>query len=285
MIDNKQRAVIREKRLNALAVYKGQVDEEAESKFNSTTNNLKNQQLIKNYWNFSYTDQHQIFNFDPPDYKHDNKSDTLDSNQLITSNQSNASGASSGSKPLSSFFNKLTSKQPHHPGGGNNTRSKSPFKFMTNRLSREPSPMNQSTGGASTATAATGTTTAAKRSAGRTQGGKAANAAAAAAAAKVSRSSEFGIKTLPANVNAANNQQLNVNTTSTVAAKTASLGRKSIQPQPSPPQFDEFQAEQQQDYALMESDDVELQAIIDYVDEYYYGVRIFPGQDASKVRF
>ena len=34
----------------------------------------------------------------------------------------------------------------------------------------------------------------------------------------------------------------------------------------------------------MESDDVELQAIIDYVDEYYYGVRIFPGQDASKVK-
>lgn len=36
-------------------------------------------------------------------------------------------------------------------------------------------------------------------------------------------------------------------------------------------------------YPIGESDDVELQAIIDYVDEYYYGVRIFPGQDASKV--
>jgi hypothetical protein len=32
-----------------------------------------------------------------------------------------------------------------------------------------------------------------------------------------------------------------------------------------------------------ETDDMEMQAIIDYVDEYYYGVRLFPGQDPSKV--
>lgn len=77
-----------------------------------------------------------MFNFEPIDYKHaDNKSDTLDSNQLITSNQSNASGTSAGSKPISSFFNKLTH------GSKQNARSKSPFKFMQNRLSREPSPM------------------------------------------------------------------------------------------------------------------------------------------------
>lgn len=152
--------------------------------------------------------------------------------------------------------------------------------------------MNQST---TTTTGSTAANTAvvpnSKRTAGRTQGKAGSAAAAAAAAAKVSRSSEFGIKTLPSNATAtaaaisqpASQQQLAVNT----SAKTASLGRKSIQPQPpSPPQFDEFQGEQQMDYTLMESsDDVELQAIIDYVDEYYYGVRIFPGQDASKVRF
>ena len=28
---------------------------------------------------------------------------------------------------------------------------------------------------------------------------------------------------------------------------------------------------------------MEIQAIIDYIDEYYYGVRLFPGQDSSKV--
>lgn len=36
-------------------------------------------------------------------------------------------------------------------------------------------------------------------------------------------------------------------------------------------------------YPLMENDDMELQAIMEYVDEYYYGVRIFPGQDPAKV--
>ena len=42
-------------------------------------------------------------------------------------------------------------------------------------------------------------------------------------------------------------------------------------------------AESDSQYPIMESDDMELQAIIDYVDEYYYGVRLFPGQDPSKV--
>lgn len=36
-------------------------------------------------------------------------------------------------------------------------------------------------------------------------------------------------------------------------------------------------------YQLMENDDMELQAIMEFVDEYYYGVRIFPGQDPAKV--
>lgn len=31
------------------------------------------------------------------------------------------------------------------------------------------------------------------------------------------------------------------------------------------------------------NDDMELQAIMEFVDEYYYGVRIFPGQDPAKV--
>lgn len=80
-----------------------------------------------------------MFNFDS-EFKHtDNKSDTLDSTQLITSNQSNVSGASSSSKPLSSFFNKLTHGGAKQQG---QSRSKSPFKFMQNRLSREASPIN-----------------------------------------------------------------------------------------------------------------------------------------------
>lgn len=108
--------------------------------------------------------------------------------------------------------------------------------------------------------------------------------AAAAAAAKVSRSSEFGMKSTPAQPQSVQSLQAPPQQISTAAAplnQTKALGRKSIQPPPTAaaPYDDEGQ---QTDYTLAESDDVELQAIIDYVDEYYYGVRIFPGQDASK---
>jgi hypothetical protein len=102
-------------------------------------------------------------------------------------------------------------------------------------------------------------------------------AAAAAAAAKVTRSSEFGIKP-PAGNQPPQTQAAIPPPAPTTIAKN--IARKSIQPSAF---NDDYQGEQQ-DYALMESDDVELQAIIDYVDEYYYGVRIFPGQDASKVK-
>lgn len=210
-----------------------------------------------------------MFNFDSPDFKHDSKSDTLDSNQLITSNQSNASGTSSSSKPLSSFFNKLT----HSNSKQQNARSKSPFKFMQNRLSREPSPMNQST--------ASATAAATKPPTGRTQN----KPSSAPSGAKVSRSSEFGMKSPQTTVGGGGQQSQiqQIGSSNASASQVKPLGRKSIQPQP---QYDEFACgePQQQDYTLMESDDVELQAIIDYVDEYYYGVRIFPGQDASKVK-
>lgn len=42
--------------------------------------------------------------------------------------------------------------------------------------------------------------------------------------------------------------------------------------------------EGESDYPVIdETDDNELQAIMEYIDEYYYGIRLFPGQDISKV--
>jgi ryanodine receptor 2 len=91
--------------------------------------------------------------------------------------------------------------------------------------------------------------------------------------AKISRSSEFGIQK-PLN-NASNqmkpiiesspDQHRKNNTTTTTTDDNFGL------------------SDSDSAYPMLESDDVELQAIIDYVDEYYYGVRLFPGQDGSKV--
>lgn len=213
-----------------------------------------------------------MFNFDPPDmFKGTDKSEmnTLESNIMNTSVQSNTL---STSKPLSSFFNKLANKQ---------VRSKSPFKFM-NRLSREASPMSTSTTATSIANAPNAQQQQQSKQ-GRNgkllgPGGGKASASAAASSAKVARTAEFGIKnsTQPKPVSNPPTQSLSP------ASAAAVTQRKSLAAQ----NYDEFgedAAATGGNYSLMESDDVELQAIIDYVDEFYYGVRLFPGQDSSKV--
>jgi hypothetical protein len=82
---------------------------------------------------------------------------------------------------------------------------------------------------------------------------------------KISRTSEFGI------------QQVDGAITPIIAPpKTDKQRAKSMLP------VDETGYADPDSYP-MESDDVELQAIIDYIDEFYYGVRLFPGQDGSKV--
>ncbi len=92
---------------------------------------------------------------------------------------------------------------------------------------------------------------------------------AAADKSKFSRSSEFGIKTPPQNL----------------AAQIPKPQTQQFKPTPMTPNFDENVGFSETDSSspLLEADDLELQAIIDYVDEYYYGVRIFPGQDLGKV--
>ena len=122
-------------------------------------------------------------------------------------------------------------------------RSKSPFKFM-NKLSREQSPVT-----------------------GNLKNGKKDKNA---VKAKVSRSSEFGMKFDPL-VNQFQNMGQQ-------AQLEAQYGTK-LEPKIEEPVFSDTDS----NYPYFESDDMELQAIMDYVDEYYYGVRLFPGQDISKV--
>jgi ryanodine receptor 2 len=195
-----------------------------------------------------------MFNFDPPDmsYKANEKQDMsqIEPQQMLNSS------SSSTSKPLSSLFNKITQKQ---------TRSKSPFKF----LSRESSP------------ATTSTSKISQRNAKNISQQK----------SKVTRSSEFGIKT-PAPTAANANMPQTMKTGSdfnsnfkTSQAATEFDTRKLHANTQQAPAFDEnYQfSETESAYPLMETDDLELQAIIDYVDEYYYGVRVFPGQDPLKI--
>lgn len=86
---------------------------------------------------------------------------------------------------------------------------------------------------------------------------------------KISRSTEFGIKSSL------------VNHVTNPLPKTSTLQKDVYLGKPQS-QLDEM-IEAELDQHLAETDEAELQAIIDYVDEYYYGVRIFPGQDATKV--
>lgn len=126
-----------------------------------------------------------------------------------------------------------------------NKRSKSPFKFM-NKLSREQSPVN---------------------------GNKIKDKDAKIKEknkAKVSRSSEFGMKFDPL-VN-------QFQTLGQQAQLEAQYG-KSFEQKPEVEVFSDTDS----NYPFAETDDQELGAIMEHVDEYYYGVRLFPGQDISKV--
>lgn len=175
----------------------------------------------------------QIFNFDQPeiDYK-------IDKSTTSTLDRNLGPGQSNSSKPLSSLFNKITHKQ---------NRSKSPFKFM-NRLSREASPNMSSNQNLKALTKSQ------KNSASKS---------------KISRSTEFGIKS--SLINHVNNP----------IPKTSTLQKDAFMGKPQTQLEEMIDAELENNMA--ENDETEIQAIIDYVDEYYFGVRIFPGQDATKV--
>lgn len=128
-------------------------------------------------------------------------------------------------------------------------RSKSPFKFM--KLNREQSPGGGQANG---------------------KGGKnGKNAKDNAAPKKVTRSSEFGMKFDPLV-----NQFQNLGEHAQLEAQ---YGKSIEAPKLEEPVFSDTDS----NYPYLESDDMTLQAIMDYVDEYYYGVRLFPGQDLSKV--
>ena len=236
--------------MNALNTYKNQLEEEAES---------KDLLFWKKYKIFLFSnkmlDQPQIFNFEPQETSFQNTpveenlnigvSNTLDNQKTQT--------PSSGSKPLSTLFNKFTRKD--------NNRPKSPFKFMNKSL-REGSPAVSNN-----------------------KNNK------AAAKSKVARSSEFGHKFLPtAPANTASNLKSNVQGASPTTRQT-SAGvnfynnkdnvKRSMIPEGEPG----FSSTSSPDVAnrMLETDDMELQAIMDYVDEYYYGIRVFPGQDPSNI--
>ena len=111
--------------------------------------------------------------------------------------------------------------------------------------------------------------------------------------AKITRSSEFGIKTptpTPTNQNsmpqkqAASNDYNNNFFNNKPNQANEFDNRKLHVTQPAQAFDENYQfSETDSAYPLMETDDLELQAIIDYVDEYYYGVRVFPGQDPLKI--
>lgn len=207
------RSTVKEKRMNALALYKSQLEEEA--------------------------DNQQMFNFDQLDinFKSNDKMDY--------ETQTSASTPSNSKQGKSSLLNKIT-KSNKDPGAA---RPKSPFKLL-NKLSREPSPMTSQA-----------STTKSKSSSSSKN--------AANNKSKISRSSEFGIKTIATGAKPS-------------AIEPAPPSSRTIQ-KPGITVDDYAFSDSDSAYPMLESDDIELQAIIDYVDEYYYGVRLFPGQDGSKV--
>jgi hypothetical protein len=92
-------------------------------------------------------------------------------------------------------------------------------------------------------------------------------------------------------VNQASNKS-KISRSSEIGTKSSASQKTSAQAKPkSTPSFfnNKTQQNTEENFPLSDSemigetDDMEMQAIIDYVDEYYYGVRLFPGQDPSKV--
>lgn len=212
------KSTIMERRMNALNVYRSQIEEEAEN-------------------------QQQMFNFENAEEQFQQAQiDEKVSTNLVDPSAASQS-ASQTSRPLGGLLNKLPI---------NKMRPKSPFKFMNKLSIRETSP---------------------------TAGSVSQKQRNKQSKSKFSRSSEFGINKLPPpNVQVQNASQLNVKNTMQQknAERSTSAQRKAIAQNTTGDDHDGTNR-------ILESDDMELQAIMDYIDEYYYGVRIFPGQDPSSV--
>jgi hypothetical protein len=108
---------------------------------------------------------------------------------------------------------------------------------------------------------------------------------------KFARSSEFGHKFLPtAPANTASNLKSNVQGALPTSRQTSTgvnfynakdNGKRSVIPE-NEAGFSNVSSPDASN-RLLETDDMELQAIMEYVDEYYYGIRVFPGQDPSNI--
>ena len=188
----------------------------------------------------------QIFNFDQPDA---NKQLSEASQSALGSSAATVERSSVG-KPLSSLFSKITS-------GGKQSRQLAAASKAASTHHRG--------------------TTMSKASA----AAAAASAAVVEKASKFARSSEFGIKTTPAQQQAQQalqQQQQAAAAAAAVAAAAAAAVTLSLR------QDIDAGIESNAAFLLESADETELRAIVEHVDEYYYGVRIFPGQDLSKVR-
>jgi ryanodine receptor 2 len=212
------KSVLRDKRNQALSMYKSQIEEENVDRYS----------------------QNQ-FNFDPPDRYSDMK------NNMDETMRDSSSNINSSSNPLKSIFGKGNKNQ----NPNNNSRAKSPFKILNKLSSREVSPTNFST---------------------QNKPQSKTNSKIVPSKSKISRSSEFGIKTDVSsnNLNPSSQQMKYVEQkrNSNFEDPTAAAG------------FSE--SDSMRNNVISETDDLELQAIVDYVDDYYYGIRIFPGQDLTK---
>ena len=173
-------------------------------------------------------------------FKSTDKLDYADNQSVPPS--ANIPGGKPGGK--ASLLNRITNKDKTN-------RSKSPFKLLSNRLSREPSPVASTT---------------------KPVRGKNANKP---PAAKISRSSEFGIKQIGCGGGGGGGGAMKPIMETSHRNKSSSAAAMAS--------GDDFAFDTDSSFPVLESDDVELQAIIDYIDEFYYGVRLFPGQDGSKV--
>ena len=142
-----------------------------------------------------------------------------------------------------------------------NKRSKSPFKFM-NKISREQSPNLNGAANLNSKQIAKNAKEDKKNNDKKT---------------KVSRSSEFGMKFDPL-VNQFQTLGQQAQLEAQYGGKSA-FSEQLLQKSPEPEIFNDTDS----NYPFAETDDLELQAIMEHVDEYYYGVRLFPGQDTSKV--